>query len=136
MNFLPARVDVERRPDGSLILRSPEPATPHARCIGQALERWADEKPNAIFLAQRDGDGWRTLTYSEARRRVWAIAASLLQRDLSPEHPVAILSDNSIEHGLITLAAMHVGIPAAPISPAYSLMSRDFGKLRAIFDLL
>src|SRR3954470_20719693 len=117
MNFLPARIDVERRHDGSLILRSPAPLQPYARCIGEHLEHWADRTPNAVFLAQRDGDRWRSVTFSEARKRVRSIAGSLLRRDLTAGHPIAILSDNSIEHGLMTLAAMHVGIPAAPISP-------------------
>ena len=65
-----------------------------------------------------------------------AIAAALLTRDLSPERPIAILSGNDIEHALIGLAAMHVGIPYAPISVPYSLMSQDFSKLRSIIDIL
>jgi feruloyl-CoA synthase len=136
IRFLPPRVDVERRPDGTFILRSPEPHRPCARCLGEYLERWAAEKPNDIFLAEREGESWRKITWAAARRQVHAIAASLLARGVSLDHPVAILSDNSIEHALITLAAMHAGIPAAPISPAYSLMSRDFVKLRTIMDLI
>jgi feruloyl-CoA synthase len=136
IRFLPPRVDVERRADGTFILRSPEPHRPCARCLGEYFERWAAEKPNDLFLAERDGDSWRKITWTQARRQVHAIATSLLARGVSLDHPVAILSDNSIEHGLITLAAMHVGVPAAPISPAYSLMSRDFVKLRTIMDLI
>ena len=64
------------------------------------------------------------------------IAQALLERGLSAQKPVAILSDNSIDHALLALGAMHVGIPAAPISPAYSLMSKDFAKLKAIFELV
>lgn len=70
LKFLPARVDVERRADGTLILRSPEPLRPYARCLGEYLERWAAEKPNEVFLAQRAGDTWRTITWSEIRRQV------------------------------------------------------------------
>jgi feruloyl-CoA synthase len=136
VNFLPARVDVERRADGSLILRSPEPLAPYARCLGEHLERWAAEKPDAIFLAQRKGEGWRTLSWADARRRVRAIATSLLERNLSADRPVAILSDNSIEHALLALAAMHAGVPVAPVSPAYSLVSKDFAKLKKVFALL
>ena len=80
--------------------------------------------------------GWRKLTYAETLERVRRIGAALLQRELSPERPVAILSGNDIEHALIGLAAMYVGVPYAPISPAYSLISQDFGKLRSIIDLL
>jgi feruloyl-CoA synthase len=136
VSFLPAKVDCERRADGTLVLRSPEPLGPYARCLGAHLERWAKERPDAVFLAQRDGDGWRMLSYAEAQTLVRAIATNLLGRNLSAERPVAILSENSIEHALLALAAMHVGIPVAPVSTAYSLVSRDFKKLRAVFSLL
>ena len=136
LRFLPARVDVERRTDGTLVLRSPEPLRPYSRCIGEYLERWATEKPNEVFLAEREGDAWKTITWAETRTQVHAIATALLGRGVSVEHPVAILSGNSIEHALLALAAMHAGVPVAPISPAYSLMSRDFIKLRNILSLI
>ncbi|MGH9759917.1 MAG: AMP-binding protein, partial [Blastocatellia bacterium] len=136
VRFLAPKVDVDRRNDGSLILRSPEPLASYPRCLGEHLERWAHEKPNDAFLAERDVDGWRTLTWVEAIARVRALGAALLKRELSPAHPVAILSGNSINHALVALAAMHVGVPVAPISPAYSLMSQDFVKLRSAFSLL
>jgi feruloyl-CoA synthase len=136
MDFLPAKVDIERRIDGTIVLRSPEPLSSYPRCLGEYLERWAELKPEATFLAQRLGDGWRMLNWAEARRKVRAIASSLLSRKLSPERPVVILSDNSIEHALLALAAMHAGIPVAPISPAYCLMSKDFIKLGRVFELL
>src|SRR5688572_7440 len=118
MTFLPARVDVERRADGAMILRSPERLGSYRRCLGEYLEYWADRTPDALFLAQRQQTGWRKVTFENARTMVRAIASSFLARGLTANDPVAILSDNSIEHALITLAAMHVGIPAAPISPA------------------
>ncbi len=136
VSFLPAKVEVERRADGVLTLRSPEPLGAYARCLGDHLERWAEERPDHIFLAQREGDGWRKLTYAEARKLVRAIATDLLGRDLSAERPVVILSENSIEHALLSLAAMRIGVPVAPISVAYSLVSRDFKYLRTVFSLL
>src|SRR5262245_46744006 len=96
VNFLPARVEAERRADGSLVLRSPEPLGAYARCLGEYLEQWAKDRPNLVFLAQRDGDDWRRLTYGEVRTLVRRIATSLLGRGLSAERPVAILSGNSI----------------------------------------
>src|SRR5262249_28414337 len=92
--------------------------------------------PHEIFLAQRAGDEWRKITWGETRRQVRAIATALLAQGVSVEHPVAVLSDNSIEHGLLALAAMHIGVPIAPVSPAYSLMSKDFAKLKKIIDLI
>jgi feruloyl-CoA synthase len=86
---------------------------------------------------ERAADGtWQGVSYAQALERVYALAGWLLEQRLSEERPVAILSENSVEHGLLTLACLQVGIPVAPISPAYSLMSKDFGKLRACIDLL
>lgn len=129
---------IRHKPNGDRILRSsidlPDSIT---RCVGDWLEHWAVLQPDEIFLAERNAAGeWDKLTYGEARRRVVAIASWLIRQNLSPERPVVILSDNSIEHALLTLAAMHIGVPVAPISPGNSLMSKDFGKLRGNFELL
>jgi feruloyl-CoA synthase len=129
-------VTVESRADGSAILRSPEPLRPFARAIGEWLVHWAAAAPDRTFLAERTGDGWRRMTYRVALAAVRRIGGSLLARGLTPSTPVAVLSGNSVNHALLALGAMHVGIPYAPISPAYSLQSRDHAKLRAIYDLL
>jgi feruloyl-CoA synthase len=105
--------------------------------VTEWLVQWSDRAPDRVFLAERSPSGsWRKLTYRETYGAVRRIAQALLDRGLGPQRPVAILSDNGIDHALLSLAAMHVGIPAAPISPAYSLMSKDFGKLKAIFELV
>ncbi|MGO9630457.1 MAG: feruloyl-CoA synthase [Xanthobacteraceae bacterium] len=128
---------VEHRADGCILLRSPRPLAPYPQKLTERLAHWAEAAPHRIFLAQRDGTGaWRSVTYAAAFASVRAIAAALLARDLSPERPIAILSGNDIEHALLGLAAMHVGIPYAPISVPYSLVSQDFKKLRAIIDIL
>ena len=90
-----------------------------------------------MFLAQRGADGaWRKLTYAQALAQVRRIAQALLARELSAERPIAILSGNDIEHALLGLAAMMIGVPYAPISVPYSLMSSDFGKLKSIIEIL
>ena len=133
----PPDVLVERRKDGAILMRSPHPLPAYPKNLTDRLVHWAEAAPDRIFLAQRDAAGaWRTLTYAQTLTAVRAIAASLLQRDLSPERPIAILSGNDIEHALLGLAAMHVGIPYAPISVPYSLLSQDFGKLRTIINVL
>jgi feruloyl-CoA synthase len=133
----PQDVLVERRGDGVILMRSPHPLPPYPGNITERLVHWAKTTPNRVFLAQRNAAGdWRTLTYAETFAHVRAVAAALLERDLSPERPIAILSGNDIEHALLGLAAMHVGIPYAPISVPYSLLSQDFGKLKAIIEIL
>jgi len=136
LRFAPARVDVERRTDGSAILRSPEPLAPFTRAVGEWLVQWAAAAPDRTFLAERSGDDWRRISYQDAFVAVRRIGGSLLARGLTPSSPVAILSDNSVNHALLALGAMHAGIPVSPISPAYSLLSKDHAKLKAIFDLL
>ena len=137
LHLAPPAVDVERRSDGTLVLRSPLPLGTYPRCAGEWLVAWARRAPLRVFLAERDGQGaWRRVTYGQTLDAVARIGASLLARGLGPERPVAILSDNGVDHALVMLGAMHVGVPVAPISPAYSLLSKDFAKLRAIFDLV
>ena len=133
----PRDVVVERRPDGTIHLKSPHALARYPAKLTERLEYWAATAPGRVYLAQRDATGgWRKLTYAETLEKVRRIGAALLQRGLSPERPIAILSGNDIEHALIGLAAMYVGVPYAPVSPAYSLISDDFGKLRSIVELL
>jgi feruloyl-CoA synthase len=133
----PRDVVVQRRPDGTIHLKSPHALARYPAKLTERLEYWAATAPGRVYLAQRDATGgWRKLTYAETLEKVRRIGAALLQRGLSPERPIAILSGNDIEHALIGLAAMYVGVPYAPVSPAYSLISDDFGKLRSIVELL
>jgi len=136
IDFAPAAVHIERRAGGEMILRSPQALAPYARCLGEHLERWARERPGAVLLAERAGSEWRQITYAQALAAARSIGTALLERDLSAERPVLVLSDNSVDHGLLMLGAMHAGVPIAPVSPAYSLMSRDFATIRAIVKLL
>jgi feruloyl-CoA synthase len=136
LRYAPAEVKVEKRADGASILRSPQPLKPYARAVGDWLVQWYERAPERTFLAERKGDGWRRLTYRDALSDARRIGQALLNLGLGPDKPVAILSDNGIDHALLALGAMHVGVPVAPISPAYSLMSKDYAKLKYIFDLL
>ena len=136
LRFAPATVNVERRADGSLVLRSPQALGAYERSVGEWLVRWAREAPGRVFLAERDGETWRRVSYAQALAAARRIGQALLERGLGPGKPVAILADNSVDHGLLALGAMHAGVPVAPISPAYSLMSKDFAKLKQIFALL
>ena len=136
MRLAPAQAILERRGDGSMLLRSPQKLGGYARCVTEWLVQWSDRAPDRVFLAERASSGWKTLKYREAYGAVRRVGQFLLDKGLNKDRPVAILSDNSIDHALLSLGAMHVGVPAAPISPAYSLMSKDFGRLKMIFELL
>ncbi len=139
--FKPVRfgpVDIESRPlpDGGVVLRSRHALHPYPRCVGELLRRWAGAAPERTFLAERDAEGgWRRVSYRAALDAVERIAGALLARALSPDRPVALLSDNGVDHGLLQLAAMHVGIPSVPVSPAYSLLAQDHAQLRYIAGL-
>ncbi len=125
------------RADGSFLVKSAEPLPAYASRIGDCLHDWALKAPDRVFLAERTaGRAWRTLTYAETLDCVTRIAAHLLAFDLSAERPIAILSAADIDHALISLAAMEIGVPYCPISPPYSLSSKDHAKLRYAFSLL
>ncbi len=135
--FAEPAVETETRPDGSLILRSPQALQPYARCIGEWLQGWARRAPDRSFLAERSREGgWRRLSYGEAWTGARAVGQALLDRGLGPQRPAMILSDNGIDHALLALGAMQVGVPVAPVSTAYSRLSQDFAKLRYVRDLV
>src|SRR6267154_1121939 len=138
IHWLERDIAVERRPDGVVVLKSRIPLQPYEKHIPASLAKWAKQAPERIWLAQRGGADrqWRKLSYGEAKRTVDALTQGLLNLKLEPGRPVAILSGNSIEHALMTMAAMQARFPAAPVSPAYSLMSHDHVKLKYLFDLI
>ncbi|MBC7941663.1 MAG: feruloyl-CoA synthase [Chitinophagaceae bacterium] len=142
----PARARCEQRDDGSFVLSSPEALGHYERCVGVWLERWARQRPDGLALAERaepdegaelaEPQAWRRLTWSELRQQVGAVAQSLLDMDLPPGDPVVVLSDNSIDHALLLLAAMHVGRPVCSVSSAYCRSTREYSKVGAILAAL
>jgi feruloyl-CoA synthase len=133
----PRAAQFAQREDGSILVRSPHALPAYPDRLTERLLHWAREAPDRMFLAQRDAGGaWRTLSYALAWSQVRAVGQALLDRGLSAERPIAVLSGNDIEHALLMLAALHVGVPCAPVSPAYSLVSSDHAKLRYVLGLL
>ena len=138
------QAEVRRAPDGTIYMRSTTALDRYPVRITDRLEHWAAEAPDRVFLAQRPAPapgeppdsvtGWRTVTYAEARDQVRRLAQGLLDRKLSSDRTLVILSGNGIEHALLALAAMYVGVPYAPIAPAYSLQANEFGTLRQVFE--
>jgi feruloyl-CoA synthase len=130
-------VTIDRRGDGTIYLRPKIALGDYPVRITDRLHHWADVEPNRIFMAERAaGGGWREITYAQLLASARRIASALLARDLSAERPIVILSGNSIDHALIAFGALHAGIPFCPVSPAYSLISKDYGKLAYLMKLL
>jgi len=128
---------LERRADGALLVRPDEALGPYPRVLTDRLEHWARLFPDRICAAKRVAGGdWRRLTYAEVMSAVRSVGQALLNRGLTAERPVTILSENDLEHLLLMLAGQHVGIPTAHLSPVYSLVSRDFQRLRHLLKVL
>jgi feruloyl-CoA synthase len=134
--FVPPDIEIERRDDGSIMLSSHRAAAETEPSIAAVLRRRADEHPDRPLAAQRDPDDhWITLTYGEAQGRARALAAAFTQLGLGPGKPIMILSGNSLEHLLVSLGAYAAQVPVMPISVAYSLMSADHARIKAIAEL-
>jgi feruloyl-CoA synthase len=137
INLGPRRALLDRAAGGDLLLRSPQPLGPYPARLTDRLVEWARAAPERIFLAKRDpAEAWRTVTYAQALDLVRRIGQGLLDRGLSADRPIVILSGNDLEHALLGLAALHVGVLYAPISPAYSMVATDYAKLRHAVGLM
>jgi feruloyl-CoA synthase len=130
---------VERRADGSLLLRCLNPLPEPVQASYSAFVRhWAEHRADALAMSERSGpDGaWRSLSWRQLWTQVQAAASALLEMGLGQDKPLMLLSGNSLEQAVVMLAAEYVGVPVAPVSPAYSLMSRDFDRLKAVAELV
>ncbi|WP_434426873.1 feruloyl-CoA synthase [Nannocystis pusilla] len=132
LELAPAEVVVTYRESGVIELRSPQPLQPYPTTLAAALRRWAEAAPERVLLGERRGGQLFELTYGEAWAQIRRLGAALLARGLSAARPLMLLSDNSVDNALLQLAAMYVGVPAVPVSPAYSLVSQDLENLRHI----
>lgn len=137
VHFGPTQTQKNVHPDGIIEFELLAPLEEYPVKLTEKLRYWAMEKPESVFIARRNEDGiWVKLTYAETLQKVERIAQYLLNLKLSEERTLVILSENSLEHALLALAAVHIGIPYSPISPPYSLVSDDLGKLRHTLELM
>ncbi|HVY86753.1 MAG TPA: feruloyl-CoA synthase [Caulobacterales bacterium] len=128
---------VETRSDGAVLITSTEALAPYPESWNARLALWAQEAPDRVFLTEPDGAGGRrAISYGETLRAVQSIGQGLLALDLGQTRPLAILAENSIDCALVTLAALWIGVPASPLSPAYALKATDFAKLTAVMEAL
>jgi feruloyl-CoA synthase len=133
----PTDVVVERRAGGAVYLRSPHALKKYPEKITEKLDHWANAAPDRVFIAQREGGGaWEHFTYAEVREGARRVAQALIDRELSIERPVMVLSGNDIEHALIELGCLYAGVPYVPVSPSYSLLSTDYSKLKHVVQLV
>ena len=131
----PLSASVRRCDDGTTYISCGPEIESSVSNVTQKLDYWAAQAPDRTFLAERASDGtWRTISYFETLTRVRRIAQSLLRRNLSADRPVAILSGNSIEHALLALGCMYVGVVYAPIAPAYCLAAREYSTLNLLWS--
>ncbi len=127
---------IEKRDDGTLILTSRHVLPAYETSMAEVLRTRAALHPDRILAAQRDSDDrWAPLTYGDAARKAMHLAQGFLDLGLGPERPIMVLSGNSVEHLLVTLGAYTAGVPVMPISVAYSLMSADHERIKAIAKL-
>ncbi len=125
--------DYDHRPDGTILMRQRGDLPDYLPTLADYLDKWADATPDQPWIARRDGAGaWQKITYADGHAQAQVIGGALLAMGLASERPLLILSGNSLEHALLGLACLYVGIPYAPVSPAYSLVSQDHGKLKSI----
>ncbi|HEX4670869.1 MAG TPA: AMP-binding protein, partial [Solirubrobacteraceae bacterium] len=135
--FAQPDIEMQRRPDGTVLLAARQPRAAWEESVPAVLRARAAEHPDRPLAAQRDiNDRWVQLSYGEARSKADALAQAFLDLGLGPDRPVLILSGNSVEHLLITLAGYTAGVPVAPISVAYSLMSADHARIKAIAEVV
>lgn len=129
---------VQVRREGDVMYLNPqEPLGAYPQRLAERLVQWAEQRGEQTFVARRGSDGqWLHISYADMLQRVRRIATWLLDQGLSAERPLVVLSGNDLEHVQLATAALYAGVPYCPVSPAYSLLSQDFSKLRHIVTTL
>jgi len=136
MRYGEHNTSVETQSDGTLLYQAVTPLGTVADTTSVWLHKWAVERPSATFLAERSGDGWRTVSYAEALEMVRAIGGSLIERGLTAETPILVISGNSVDHALLALAAQYVGVPTVPVAEQYSLIPQARSRLIEAAELV
>jgi feruloyl-CoA synthase len=130
------RYAFDHRADGAVVIANEAPFSQTFRTLNAALDHWADQTPTSIWLAERSGDGWKTMSFGEAREHISRLAGALAGLGVGPGRPLMILTGNSIDHALIAYAAMRIGGAIAPVSPQYAQPGADLSRLQHAADLV
>lgn len=131
------RIIMETRADGAIIVTQEGEMPAYPRCMTERFMQWAASHPDQVWIGQRDEAGeWQKVTYAQGAQAIKAVASLLVERGLSAERPLLILSGNSIPHAIMALGAQHAGIPSAALAPAYALSGEDRSKLVSVVEQL
>ncbi len=136
MALLPHDVIREDRADGAILLRARAELPEVAERTTDWLEHWAEVTPDAVFLAERSGDGWHEVAYAEARDKARTIAVGLLGMGLGPDRPLMVLTGNSVAHGLLALGSQYAGVPVCPVAEQYAAIPAARARLDEIAALI
>ncbi|MGG7565082.1 feruloyl-CoA synthase [Rhodovulum sp. DZ06] len=134
--LIPQSVTREDRADGSILLRSDVPLGPVFETTLHMLRHWAAEAPERVFIAERDGEGWREVSYAAALEEVQALAAGLAAHGIGPDKPVCALSGNGVDHALVSLACQYIGAPFSPVAEQYSLIPGAHHRLQHVLEMM
>ncbi|MTI15928.1 feruloyl-CoA synthetase [Rhodobacteraceae bacterium RKSG542] len=132
--YIPHNVEIKRLADGTMRMTSRIPLDPVVEKTGVWLHHWARTAPDRVFIAERNGEDWREITYAQALSKVRSIGAALVTRGMGPDTPVAILSGNGVDHALLSYAAQYVGVPVVPLAEQYSLIPQAHARLAFVLD--
>lgn len=135
MTALAAHDVIREDRDGAICLRARTPLGPVVDRVTDWLDHWAGATPNAVFLAERSGPGWREVTYAAVRDEARALANGLLAADLGPDKPLMVLSGNSVDHGLLVLACYYAGVPIVPVAEQYAAIPAARSQLDQVAAL-
>jgi feruloyl-CoA synthase len=134
--YAPRNLQIERRAGGEIVLSNPTTFSERFQTATAALAHWAQAAPQRVWLAERSGEGWRTLTYAEGWQRVQTLAGGLREAGIIGSRPLMILSNNGVDHALLRYAAMSQGMPVATVSPQYGLPGANLARLTHACEVL
>ncbi len=136
VSFIESKVTITRQSDDVLLMDIAEPLGDFDTRIGDWIDKWSAECPDRAYIVEQTAEGEKILTYGEMKDQVLKIGEAFLGLSLGQENPIVIMADNSIQHALVMLAALYVGVPLSPVAPAYALQTNDYAKLNTTFDIL
>lgn len=137
LSLLEPVVTIKDGESGIRYLDHQVPLDDYPLSLTEKLLEWSEKQPDKTLIAARDEQGeWQRISYADAKQKILSLGGALLAHGLGPDRPLAVLSGNSLSHAMLALACQHVGVPFSPVSPAYSLISTDYGKLKHVVGLL